>query len=778
MNGKAKYSVSVILVSLMVIAFASPSLSNSVSVTIEGSITTRESQQTSASHYKAFESGLNYLSNGNRFYQLDNVTIPDFDFLKNHSITHLSIRIYWKSWVDNGTRKHKELVDNYNRLLNLTDKYHFEVQFDFWTKFSENVMPPGLEPFDIIRNDTVKGWWKDFVRNVTTEFRSHDSIESWTMMNEPRVEKGHEATDEEAFYRLWVEQREIMKGIDSRPISIRLALGDSPWSGDFNSTEVFQVCDYIAINEYLDPRNSSDTRWGGNWSTFNNCVSECQNKEVPLIISEFGMNTSTLEDRGEYYSQSLSLFKSKGIQKAYAFAWQSTRPELESFNIYGIIPLTPMFLELVRADTMTVPDDYPTIQEAINAASDGDKIYVRSGTYYENVIVAKALSLEGENRSTTTIDGGRIGNVLEIVVDNVNVTGFTVQNSGSNWPYDFCIDLTSRRNCRIEKCVIKNGGYLVYLAYAHNNTVRNSILTNASSYAIYVYEHATDNAIANNSVTACTNGVGIEEYCEDNTVSYNNISSNDYYGIYLLHSNSNSVANNLLSFNGFINPGLVYPGITLMYSSNNTMAHNTIYSNTGGILVRFDRESLPARYNVIEGNVIANNSYGLILHYGGNQSNPSTGTFNQIHENTLKNNGYGIELIGVDNNTFCHNNILGSVNKQVDTQNLTNAWDNGCEGNYWSNYDGSDLDNDGVGDTYLPWEGVDYYPLMNPHWIPADVNHDLEINIFDVVRITGAYGTTPASPYWNPHADIAQPFGKIDIFDIVLCTGHYGKKYP
>jgi hypothetical protein len=37
----------------------------------------------------------------------------------------------------------------------------------------------------------------------------------------------------------------------------------------------------------------------------------------------------------------------------------------------------------------------------------------------------------------------------------------------------------------------------------------------------------------------------------------------------------------------------------------------------------------------------------------------------------------------------------------------------------------------------------------------------------DVVQITGAYGATPTSPYWNTHADIAKPFGKIDIFDVV-----------
>jgi hypothetical protein len=109
-----------------------------------------------------------------------------------------------------------------------------------------------------------------------------------------------------------------------------------------------------------------------------------------------------------------------------------------------------------------------------------------------------------------------------------------------------------------------------------------------------------------------------------------------------------------------------------------------------------------------------------------------------------------------------------------------NDWNDTCEGNYWSDYNGTYSDYDGIGDTpyIIDNNNTDNYPLMNPYWIPADVNHDLKVGICDVVKITGAYGCTPSDPDWNPHADIAQPFGKIDILDIVLCTSHYGKKYP
>lgn len=58
-----------------------------------------------------------------------------------------------------------------------------------------------------------------------------------------------------------------------------------------------------------------------------------------------------------------------------------------------------------------IPEDYPTIQEGINAANPGDIIFVSSDTYYEHVIVNKTVSLMGEGKETTIIDGNGTGTV-------------------------------------------------------------------------------------------------------------------------------------------------------------------------------------------------------------------------------------------------------------------------------------------------------------------------------------------------------------------------------
>jgi hypothetical protein len=81
--------------------------------------------------------------------------------------------------------------------------------------------------------------------------------------------------------------------------------------------------------------------------------------------------------------------------------------------------------------TITVPDDYSTIQEAVDAANSGDTIFVRAGTYNETVVIRKdGLTLTGEDQSTTVIDGGagNVPTVLVVSAENVEVNGFTLQN--------------------------------------------------------------------------------------------------------------------------------------------------------------------------------------------------------------------------------------------------------------------------------------------------------------------------------------------------------------
>ena len=71
--------------------------------------------------------------------------------------------------------------------------------------------------------------------------------------------------------------------------------------------------------------------------------------------------------------------------------------------------------------------DYAKIQDAINAAALGDIIYVYNGTYIEHLTVNKTLTITGEDKQGTVIDGSLTGTVIEIEANNVRISEFTIQ---------------------------------------------------------------------------------------------------------------------------------------------------------------------------------------------------------------------------------------------------------------------------------------------------------------------------------------------------------------
>lgn len=85
-------------------------------------------------------------------------------------------------------------------------------------------------------------------------------------------------------------------------------------------------------------------------------------------------------------------------------------------------------LQVVSGGTLVIPDNYPTIQKAVNAANPNDTVYVREGTYYEQVTVNKPLILQGESRNATIMDGGGSGNVIHSGANGVVIQGLIVRN--------------------------------------------------------------------------------------------------------------------------------------------------------------------------------------------------------------------------------------------------------------------------------------------------------------------------------------------------------------
>lgn len=164
--------------------------------------------------------------------------------------------------------------------------------------------------------------------------------------------------------------------------------------------------------------------------------------------------------------------------------------------------------------TIKVPQDYSTIQEAINHANPGDTIFVYSGTYPENVVINKSVSLVGENRDSTIINGGGTGSVIDVVSSYVSIQGFTIMNSGSG-PLDSGISIGLFRSNNISNNKIVNNNYGISLYFSTNNMVSGNDINSNSNYGIYLY-NSNNNLIYhnnfNNILQASSNFINVWDY--------------------------------------------------------------------------------------------------------------------------------------------------------------------------------------------------------------------------------------------------------------------------
>jgi parallel beta-helix repeat protein len=370
------------------------------------------------------------------------------------------------------------------------------------------------------------------------------------------------------------------------------------------------------------------------------------------------------------------------------------------------------------SDTIIVPDDYLSIQDAIDHAGDGDTVYVRSGIYYENLFVDKTIYLIGEDRNTTIIDGRNLSDVIYISADMVNISSFTIQNG--TWGITLGIKLEniiSSSNTIYNNNIFFNFFNGIVIEFSRNNTIlKNNITGNFDGIWLY---NTSNNTISNNMAYENVYGISLN-FCNNHTITNNILTKNSHGGIVVNDAFNNIIAGNTMNSGQNIGMNLVNSnqnivkdneisqnhdnGLVIVNSSQNTIENNTIKFNQNGIHI------LSSYNNMIENSIVANHSDSKYFNKPGNkdflnseiipnelldvdhgESNNNTITSNLITSNVYD----GIGLAHYSNNNYIADNLISknmwgiyltfSSNNTITGNTITSNNNAGIRVTDWSN---------------------------------------------------------------------------------------------
>ena len=364
---------------------------------------------------------------------------------------------------------------------------------------------------------------------------------------------------------------------------------------------------------------------------------------------------------------------------------------------------------MTEPTTIIVPDDYPTIQEAIDVANQGNTIYVRAGTYYENLVVDKTVALLGENKNATVIVGVVHSpvwkSVISVHADDVKIVNLTVTNGGHG------IYLGARRTI-VTDCVAYVNGFGLTISSSSQNFLRRNLLFNNSynleilgfwSISDFIHDIDSSNYVNGKPVYYLVN----EENLSINPTTFPNVG---YLGV--VDSTNVQIANLSLSRNG--------DGLLIAFSPNTLIENVEASHNYHGISLIYSPRT------TVKSCDFSYNDLGIFLYY--------TDDVN-IKENNILHNDGGIFLMGSNYCVIYHNNFIENYRyHQARVDRSYNChWDDGYPsgGNYWSDYTNVDLfggpyqnvtGSDGIWDHPYAIEASnqDNYPLIRP-WTPSPV---------------------------------------------------------
>jgi parallel beta-helix repeat protein len=209
--------------------------------------------------------------------------------------------------------------------------------------------------------------------------------------------------------------------------------------------------------------------------------------------------------------------------------------------ILCLLSILPSGFELpAKADfDIVTVNPSESIQAAINNATTGSTILVRAGTYQESLIVNKSISLIGEGRDQTIIEGENNQFIINITANNVIIEGFTIR---SYLNPDSGISMFSSKGDAISHNTVENSQQGIVLTYSSNNVISDNIITANTQGGINVYFTSNNNSFSGNLISGNNGGLGI--YISGGNIFSGNTVAGNYPGDVISFSNYNTFYDN------------------------------------------------------------------------------------------------------------------------------------------------------------------------------------------------------------------------------------------
>ena len=338
--------------------------------------------------------------------------------------------------------------------------------------------------------------------------------------------------------------------------------------------------------------------------------------------------------------------------------------------------------------------EYKSLKTAISAASAFDSILVKKGHYQEfNLVIDKPLTLLGEN--FPIIDANGKGSIFLITdTRSVEISGFALVNVKPSFLEDLAaVKVMNSPQCIINNNQIINTCYGIYLSHSDSCLIEKNNLKaygkreSSSGNGIHLW-YSNNATIQYNQVSGHRDGIYFE-FVENSLIQKNYCHDQIRYGLHFMFSHGCSYVENYFQNNG--------AGVAVMYSKKINMIKNQFADNwsqiSHGVLLK-DISDSKITQNIFRRNTIA------IYAEGCNR--------NEIMQNEFRENGWGMKILGnCEENNILQNNFFSNTFEVV-TNSSRNK--NMFNENYWSNYNGYDLNHDGYGD--VPHSPITLYSYM------------------------------------------------------------------